>query len=78
MTAINRIRFRLDLSYDHYLAVYQGVAKTIHVQAEDGRNIAFPAGNVQRFLTKNGIQGRFEMEITAQHKFVGINRLAEH
>ncbi len=69
------IRFRLDLSYDQYLAVYQGVAKTIITTADDGRRVLFPAGNIQRYLNKNGIQGYFEMELTAQNKFVGIKKL---
>ncbi|WP_446808307.1 DUF2835 domain-containing protein [Methylomonas sp. 2BW1-5-20] len=69
------IRFKLALSYDQYLAVYQGVAKTVTTVADDGRRIVFPAGNVQRYLTKAGIQGHFEMELTAQNKFIGIKKL---
>ena len=71
----HRIRFSLDLSYDQYLAVYQGVAKTVIAKADDGRNIVFPAGNIQRYLNKNGIKGYFEMELTAQNKFIGIKKL---
>lgn len=70
------IRFRLNLGYDQYLAVYQGVAKNVTVLADDGRRIMFPAGKIQRYLTKDGIQGYFEMELTAQNKFVGIRKLA--
>ena len=69
------IRFKLDLSYDQYLAVYQGIAKTVVTIADDGRRIVFPAGNIQRYLTKTGIQGHFEMELTAQNKFIGIKKL---
>ncbi|GAB4274986.1 MAG: hypothetical protein Kow0065_23030 [Methylomicrobium sp.] len=69
------IRFRLNLSYDQYLSVYQGVAKTVSVVADDGRRIQFPAGNIQPFLTKQGIQGYFEMELTPQYKFIGIKKL---
>jgi len=76
MPANQLIRFRLNLGYDQYLAVYQGVAKNVTVLAEDGRRILFPAGNIQRYLTKDGIQGYFEMELTAQNKFVGIKKLA--
>ncbi len=76
MTGHHYIRFQLHLSYDQYLAVYQGIAKNINVVADDGRRILFPAGNVQRYLTKDGIHGYFEMELTAQHKFVNIKKLA--
>lgn len=75
MSANQRIRFHLDLGYDQYLAVYQGVAKTVATIANDGRRIVFPAGNIQRYLTKEGIRGYFEMELTAQNKFVGIKKL---
>ncbi len=69
------IRFRLDLSYDRFLAVYQGHAKTISVLADDGRRIQFPAGNIQCYLTKSGIQGYFEMELGPANKFVALRRL---
>ena len=68
------IRFSLQLSYDQYLCVYQGTAKNISVVADDGRRIAFPAGNVQSFLTREGINGDFEMVVTAENKFVDIKR----
>lgn len=69
------IRFTLSLSYDQYLKVYQGVAKNVSVVADDGRRVAFPAGRIQPFLTKEGINGYFEMELTPENKFVGIKKL---
>ncbi|WP_152428980.1 DUF2835 family protein [Methylomonas sp. MK1] len=41
----------LDLSYDQYLPVYKGIAKTVVTVADDGRRVVFPAGNIQRYLT---------------------------
>ena len=70
------IRFSLQLPYDQYLKVYQGAAKNISVVADDGRRIAFPARNIQSFLTKEGISGYFEMELTAENKFVCIKKLS--
>lgn len=75
MASNQHIRFHLNLSYDQYLAVYQGIAKTVTATADDGRRIVFPAGNIQRYLTKTGIQGYFEMELTPANKFVGIKKL---
>jgi uncharacterized protein YabE (DUF348 family) len=69
------IRFSLNLTYDQYLKVYQGSAKNISVIATDGRRIAFPARNVQQFLTRDGIHGGFEMELTSQNKFVSIKKI---
>ncbi|PPD22422.1 MAG: topoisomerase II [Methylomonas sp.] len=70
------IRFRLDLGYVQYLAVYQGIAKTVVTTADDGRRIEFPVANIHRYLDISGIHGYFEMELTEQNKFVGIRRLA--
>ena len=69
------IFFSLQLSYDQFLQVYQGIAKNILVVANDGRRIAFPARNIQSFLTKEGINGHFEMVLTNENKFVSIKKL---
>jgi len=76
MSQPQHIRFTLQLSYDKYLKVYQGAAKNVSVIADDGRRIAFPARNIQSFLNKDGINGYFEMILTAENKFVSIKKLA--
>ncbi len=76
MTQHQYIRFALSLSYDQYLKVYQGMAKNVSVVADDGRRIAFPAGRIRPFLTKQGISGYFEMELTPENKFVSIKKLS--
>lgn len=73
--AQQRIRFSLNLSYDQFLAVYQGQAKRVSVIADDGRRIEFPAGKIQSYLTKKGIQGYFEMTLTETNKFVSIQKI---
>ena len=76
MSQHQHIRFTLQLSYDKYLKVYQGAAKNVSVIADDGRRIAFPARNIQSFLNKDGVNGYFEMILTAENKFVSIKKLA--
>lgn len=75
MSPQQTIRFSLNISYDQFLVVYQGTAKNISVIADDGRRILFPAKNIQPYLTRKGIQGYFEMKLTTENKFMGINRL---
>ncbi|WP_150048489.1 MULTISPECIES: DUF2835 domain-containing protein [Methylomonas] len=70
------IRFSIDIDYERYLSVYQGFTQSITVVAEDGRSLNFPAGNIRRFLTRSGIQGRFEMELTDRNKFIALRKLA--
>ncbi len=77
LTTMNQhqiIQFSLQLSYDQFLKVYQGVAKNVSVITNDGRRITFPAGNIQPYLTKEGIRGSFEMELTIENKFISIKK----
>jgi len=69
------IRFTLRLSYDQYSKVYQGIAKNVSVKADDGRRVEFPAGKIQPFLTREGINGDFELELSGHNKFVNIKKL---
>jgi hypothetical protein len=69
------IRFSLTLSYEQFLQVYQGIAKNVQVIADDGKRVVFPAGRIQPFLTREGINGYFEMELTVDNKFVSIKKL---
>jgi hypothetical protein len=74
MSTNKLLRFSLRLTADQYLRVYQGTAKRISVIAHDGQRIEFPAQNIQKFLTHDGITGKFEMELTPQNKFVAIRK----
>ncbi len=69
------IRFKLSLSSEQFLRVYQGTAKNIATRTDDGQLIKFPAQNIKQFLTHDGIYGYFEMEFSPEYKFMGIKRL---
>jgi hypothetical protein len=69
------IRFKLSLSSEHFLNVYQGIAKNVTTRTDDGQVIKFPAQHIKQFLTHDGIYGYFEMEFSFEHKFIGIKRL---
>ncbi|VAW61875.1 hypothetical protein MNBD_GAMMA08-2252 [hydrothermal vent metagenome] len=69
------MRFSLSISTEQYQAYYKGSAKFVRVQTEDGRSLKFPASELQKFVTHDGIQGRFEIVFNAQHKLVALNRL---
>jgi len=75
MTKRYFFRFTLNITAEQYLNVYKGTAKNISVVAEDGRRIDFPAQRAQRFLSRDGIQGRFEMQINAEHKLIALRRI---
>lgn len=70
-----RFRFSLDISSEAYLNYYQGRARTVIVQAEDGRRVQFPADALRPYVTRAGIQGRFELVTDAGHKLIELRRL---
>ncbi len=43
--------------------------------ATDGRSVQFPAQAIQRFVTEDGVHGRFRLEFDARNKFVGLERV---
>lgn len=69
------MRFSVDISAEKYLAYYAGAAKFIRVVTEDGRTLKFPAAELQKFVTHEGIQGRFEIIFNDQHKLLKLTRL---
>ena len=71
------VRFALNISGDVYLSYYQGAARAVVVKSFDGRGIQFPANILQQFVTRDGIQGVFEMEFDENNKFVAIRRVQE-
>ncbi|HIG78926.1 MAG TPA: DUF2835 family protein [Cycloclasticus sp.] len=73
--AVQRLIFELAISADTFLSVYKGHAKAISTLSSDGRRVEFAADKVRQFLTHDGIYGVFEMEITAENKFLSIKRL---
>jgi hypothetical protein len=69
------VRFALNISPDLYLSYYEGAARAVVVESFDGRSIQFPANVLQQFVTRDGIQGVFEMEFDEKNKFVAIRRI---
>ncbi len=66
------MRFYLNISADQYQAYYMGAAKFVNVRSEDGRTLKFPASELQKFISHNGIQGRFEITFNEQYKLVSL------
>lgn len=72
---MQKMIFQLDISPQKYHSYYQGAAKFIYVQTEDGRTLKFPASEMQKFVSHAGIQGRFEIIFNDRHKLVSLNRI---
>ena len=72
---MQKLRFSLNISAEQLLAYYQGSAKFVAVQSEDGRNVHFPVSELQSFVSHSGVQGRFEIQFTDEFKFLKLIRL---
>lgn len=68
-------RFSLNLSSQDYQAYYRGQASTIVALSDTGARIAFPASQLQRFVTRDGVKGRFEIVYSEENRFIRLIRL---
>lgn len=71
------IRFSLNLSADRYLSHYQGYARSVSVVADNGCRIEFPANALRPFVTKDGVQGQFELLIDGNNRLQRLKRLSD-
>ena len=73
---MQRMTFSMNLSAEKYQRYYQGSAKAVIVQSDDGRTLSFPINAIQKFITHDGIQGRFEIIFDDDNKLQSLNRLS--
>ena len=66
----------LHIPADEFLKHYQGTAHMVHARARDGRSVNFPTGILQRFVTREGVQGTFVINYDDANKFVSVERFS--
>ncbi len=69
-----QIYFSIGLSYQAFLPYYQGSIDKVQVFDEQGRCIWISGRHLRKFLTKEGIIGRFCLTLDSHGKFVSIER----
>ena len=67
--------FSLSISADAYLEYYKGSVKHVLAKSQDGRSVRFPANAIQKFLTHEGVHGRFRMLFDENHKLISIEKI---
>lgn len=77
MTSRQEVIFSLAISADDYLHYYQGKAKYVLANSQDGRKIKFPAGVLQQFLTHDGVSGRFRLCFDDNNKLISIEKIGD-
>lgn len=66
----------LSISADEFVRLYQGTAKVVNALSEDGRRVQFPAAILQRYITREGIYGRFMIEFDDNNRFSAIHKVS--
>ena len=72
---VHRYPFELDVSPEQYLDYYRGIVKQVQVRSSTGQTVQFPASLLQKFVSTNGIRGRFVLFADANNKVVELRRV---
>lgn len=67
--------FNMNLSPEKIQSIYEGQARYILVESDDGLKLQLPAVNFRGFVTADGIIGRFSVSIDADNKIQSLRRI---
>jgi len=56
-------------------SIYEGWARYILVESDQGLKLQLPAANFREHVTRNGIHGRFRVEVDANNKILALRKL---
>ena len=65
----------MAISAEKTRSMYQGHARYILVESENGLKLQLPAANFREFVTVDGIQGRFHVSIDSDNRILELRRL---
>lgn len=72
---MNELIVDLNISAEQYLRLYRGEVEHVVARALDGRSVRFPAATLRRFVSREGISGRFRIRYGADGKLIDIEKL---
>ncbi len=72
------IDFTLRLPPEQLLQFYRGQASSVVARLDDGRTLQFPLSAIRRFVTPEGVHGRFRITFDEAQKLVGVERAPQH
>ncbi len=74
---MHRYEFRVHLSPQEFLRVYQGAVSHLVVRATTGQRVQVPASRFRPFVTPDGVSGRFVLTCDDQHKCLDLQRVGD-
>ncbi|WP_428772542.1 DUF2835 domain-containing protein [Vibrio sp.] len=72
---MNYYYFRINITYQQFLAHYSGVASTLIIQTECGLKLQIAAVKFRPFLTQLGLKGRYRLSTDQNNKFIQLEAL---
>lgn len=72
---MTRCQFSLRLTTQQCEQYYAGHARSVVARADSGLKIAFPARELRPFVTRSGVQGRFEIVFDANKRLVSLSQI---
>ncbi|MCZ6450102.1 MAG: DUF2835 family protein [Deltaproteobacteria bacterium] len=72
---MKEFRFNLNISWDEFMAYYEGVARDVVAVSDEGLTVRFSAYVLRLYLTGRGIRGEFILECDEHNKFSSIRRV---
>jgi hypothetical protein len=70
------MQFEIFLNIDELeLEKYYRGTRTVSAKSIDGRRVQFPVNILHKYITHDGIRGRFVLEYDQQFKFKNIHKL---
>ena len=72
---MRQFKFSLDLSAHKIERIYQGNARYILVESDEGMILQLPAINFRDYVAADGIHGRFQLRIDNSNRIMSLRRL---
>lgn len=65
-------RVSLSIPAERYVALYAGKVTSVRAVTEEGLRVQFPGKVLNRFVTHEGLYGRFELKIDNNNRLQSI------
>ena len=72
--SVQAIEFDVDINSTDYLTRYRSLTD-VRVMARNGQILRFPASSLQRFVTREGVQGSFRIRFDDHYKMIDLMRV---
>jgi len=70
------LEVQVNVTPPQVAAYYRGEVRAVVARASNGQTVQFPLSVLHKFISTDGIQGRFRLVFDAQNKFQRLEPIA--